>query len=122
MVENVKRYWRYILGIIGAGLLIFLGIRFRWDKTIVGTSVFLIGLITQVFGWFVGLLSTIPILGPLFVKFLELPLLFVINALGNFLILVGVKMGFKREVLSGRLLVFIFILGMMIGFIVGRLL
>ncbi len=122
MAENVKKNARYIIGIVVAGILVFLGIKFRWDKAIVGTSVFLVGLITQVFGWFIGLLGGIPILGPLFVKFLGLPLLFVINALGNALIFIGVKMGFKREVLNGRLLVFIFILGMLIGFIVGKLL
>ena len=122
MAETVKKNARYIIGIVVAGILVFLGIKFRWDKAIVGTSVFLVGLITQVFGWFIGLLGGIPILGPLFVKFLGLPLLFVINALGNALIFIGVKMGFKREVMNGRLLVFIFILGMLIGFIVGKLL
>jgi hypothetical protein len=116
-----KRFLQVFILIIATGIIIFLGIYFRWQKWIIGIGVFLFGLVSQ--GWvsLVSLLGSIPAIGPFLVKFLALPLLLLVNGVGNLLAFIAIKMGYKKEIIDTKLLAWTFAAGLLIGFIIGGL-
>lgn len=109
------------LVLLGA-ILIMAGTYFRWDKRIVGVVLLLFGFVTQAWTSLVGLIGGIPGVGHILVKFIALPLLLIINGIGNMIAFFAIKLGYKREVLDTRLLTWAFALGALIGFIIGELL
>lgn len=63
----------------------------------------------------------VPILGPLLVKAITLPLVFIINGLAFLASLLGIKKGHGRKVLESRLVAGLLTLGILIGYILGKL-
>ncbi|MEO0293393.1 MAG: hypothetical protein ABIN61_04115 [candidate division WOR-3 bacterium] len=121
--ETPRRKWiQLIVLIFVSGIVISLGIYYRWDKLLIGIGVFLFGLVAQGWASLVSLLGGIPIIGNVIVKFLALPFLFLINAIGNFLSFLAIKMGYKREIMDAKLLAWVFAGGLLIGFIIGAIL
>jgi hypothetical protein len=104
-----------------AGIIISLGIYFRWDKRIIGIGVFLFGLVSQGWASLVSLLGGIPVVGNVIVRFLALPLLFLVNSLGNLLAFLAIKVGYKKEIMDTKILAWTFAGGLLIGFIIGGL-
>ena len=116
-----KRYLQVLILFLVAGVIITLGIFFRWDKRIIGGGVFLFGLVSQGWSSLVSLLSGIPVVGHVIVRFLALPLLFLVNGIGNLLAFLAIKMGYKKEIIDTKLLAWTFAGGLLIGFIIGGL-
>lgn len=117
-----KMILRVIFIIVLGVILIFAGIYFRWDKWIVGGILVLIGFLTQAWSSIVSLISSIPGIGHIIVKFIALPILLIINGIGNMIAFFAIKLGYKREVLDTKLLTWAFALGALIGFLIGELL
>jgi hypothetical protein len=117
-----KMILRVIFIIVLGVILIFAGIHFRWDKWIVGGILVLIGFLTQAWSSIVSLISSIPGIGHIIVKFIALPILLIINGIGNMIAFFAIKLGYKREVLDTKLLTWAFALGALIGFLIGELL
>jgi hypothetical protein len=116
-----KRYLQVLILFVTTGTIITLGFFLRWDKRIVGIGVFLFGLVSQGWASLVSLLGGIPVLGNVIVRFLALPLLFLVNSLGNLLAFVAIKMGYKKEIMDTKLLAWTFAGGLLVGFIIGGL-
>ena len=116
-----KRYLQVLILFLVAGVIITLGIFFRWDKRIIGGGVFLFGLVSQGWSSLVSLLGGIPVVGHVIVRFLALPLLFLVNGIGNLLAFLAIKMGYKKEIIDTKLLAWTFAGGLLIGFIIGGL-
>jgi hypothetical protein len=116
-----KRYLQVFIMFLAAGVIMALGAFFRWDKRIVGGGVFLFGLVSQGWSSLVSILSGIPVVGHVLVRFLALPLLFLVNGIGNLLAFLAIKMGYKKEIMDTKLLAWTFAGGLFIGFIIGGL-
>ncbi len=116
-----KRLLQVLFLFVISGIVISLGIYLRWDKWIIGVGVFLFGLVSQGWSSLVSLLGGVPVIGNLLVKFLALPLIFLVNGIGNLLAFLAIKMGYKREIMDTRLLTWTFAGGLLIGFIIGGL-
>jgi len=116
-----KRLLQVILFFLIGGIIICLGIYFRWDKRIVGIGIFLFALVSQGWSSLVSLLGGIPVVGSVIVRFLALPLLFLVNSIGNLLAFLAIKMGYKKEIMDTKLLTWTFVGGLLIGFIIGGL-
>ena len=116
-----KRYLQVLIMFLVAGVIIALGVFFRWDKRIIGGGVFLFGLVSQGWSSLVSLLSGIPVVGHVIVRFLALPLLFLVNGIGNLLAFLAIKMGYKKEIIDTKLLAWTFASGLLLGFIIGGL-
>ena len=119
--SSKKRFLQVLILFLAAGIIIALGAYFRWDKRIVGVGVFLFGLVSQGWSSLVSLLGGIPVVGGVIVRFLALPLLFLVNGIGNLLAFVAIKMGYKKEIIDTKLLAWTFAGGLLIGFIIGGL-
>jgi hypothetical protein len=116
-----KRYLQVLILFLATGVIIALGVFFRWDKRIIGGGVFLFGLVSQGWSSLVALLGGIPVVGHVIVRFLALPLLFLVNGIGNLLAFLAIKMGYKKEIIDTKLLAWTFAGGLLIGFIIGGL-
>lgn len=107
--------WAAIAVMITLGLL--LGVQGR----IIAVVVMLFGLLTQAFSGLLALIALIPWIGPLIAKALSIPLLWLMNALGYFSTVVLIKRGYSRDVLKTRVVTITLIVGMVIGYILGKL-
>jgi hypothetical protein len=116
-----KRLLQVIILVLAGTIITLLGSYFRWDKWIMGIGVFLFGLVSQGWASLVSLLGGVPFVGHIIVRFLALPLLFLVNGIGNMLAFIAIKMGYKKEIIDTKLLAWTFAGGLLIGFIIGGL-
>jgi hypothetical protein len=116
-----KRFLQVLVLFFAGGAIITLGIYLGWNKRILGIGVFLFALVSQGWASLVSLLGGLPIVGGILVRFLALPLLFLVNSIGNLLAFVAIKMGYKKEIRDTKLLAWTFAGGLLIGFVIGGL-
>ena len=91
------------------------------DKAVVAGSVVAIGLVTNAFAWLLALVGLVPLVGPLIVKVLSLGFIWLLNAVGYLVSFIAIKRGYSKDVLTYRGLTVAVILGIVIGFVMGRL-
>lgn len=108
-----------VWGIIAA--FVWLGIHFGIDKHIIASAVFLIGLLSNAFAWMLGILAVIPFIGPLLVKALSLGFIWLLNAVGYLVSFVAIRRGYSKDVLTYRGVTVALIVGIVIGYIIGKL-
>ncbi len=111
--------WMIIIAVI------MIGLYFNWDRGIVGGAVVIFGIVSSAFAWLgAGLLSLIgliPFIGPILVTILSSSLLWIINGLGYFVSVVAIKAGHGKTVLNYRLLVIVFLTGLVTGYVVAKI-
>jgi hypothetical protein len=100
---------------------VILGISFGLDKEAVAFIAIIFGFISQAFIGLINLIALIPIIGPLLAKVLALPVYWILNALGYFVSLIAIKKGYSRDVINYRVLTVVFLSGIAVGFIIGKL-
>lgn len=102
--------------------VLVLGYLLRLDKAIVTAFAALVGLATSAFSGLVALLALIPWAGPLIVKALSLPIVWLMNGAGYFTAIFLAKRGKGKAVIDSRIITIVLIVGIIIGFIIGKLL
>lgn len=107
--------WALLIG------LVWLGFRYNVDDRVIVGGVLLFGLGSSAFAWLLGLLGLIPFVGPLIVKVLAIPIIWLLNALGYLVSFIAIKRGYSQDVLTYRGLTIALIVGIIIGFILGHL-
>jgi hypothetical protein len=100
---------------------VILGLSFGLDKDAVAFMAILFGFISQAFIGLINLIALIPIIGPLLAKVIALPVYWILNALGYFVSLIAIKKGYSRDVINYRVLTVVFLSGIAVGFIIGKL-
>ena len=120
-IKNAPKPWKTILLTAGI-ILIALLVWWLSDSKSLTAGVFLLfGVISNAFAGLIALISMIPILGPLIIKVLSIPFFWMLNGLGYFVSAVAIKKGYTREVIGHRALTIVLLIGVVIGFILGRL-
>ncbi len=117
-----RAFGKTILIWVVIALIITVGIYFDVDKTVIGGVVVVFGLITQAFIGLVGLISLVPIIGPIIAKVLALPIFWLINSLGYFVSIIAIKKGYSKTIMSYRVLTVTLLVGVVIGYILGKFL
>ncbi|TET80578.1 hypothetical protein E3J38_05365 [candidate division TA06 bacterium] len=107
--------WSIIAGIIVASIFL------RWDKKVVAAVVIVFGLATQAFGGAIALIGAVPIIGPLIVKAITLPFILLVNGIGYLVTFFALRRGYKIDVMKSRVLISSFLVGVILGFVLGRL-
>lgn len=103
-------------------LLIEAGIYFNLDKFVVGNIVFLFGLLSYAFTGLISVLGLIPFAGPFIVKVLGIPFVWILNGIGYLVSLVAIRRGYSKDVLTYRGYTIAVIIGITIGYIIGKIL
>lgn len=114
--ENAIFSWFIILAIIA------LGIHFNVKGSIIAAVVVLVGFAGHAFASIIALIGIIPIVGPMIAQVLALPFIWILNGIGYLVSLIAIKRGYSKDVLSYRGLTVALLVGITIGYILGKLL
>ncbi len=106
---------------IAIGVLIWLGLRFDVDLGVIAGSVFVVGLLSNAFAWLLGIIAMVPIVGPLIVKVLSIGFIWLLNAVGYLVSAIAIRRGYSKDVLTYRSVTIALIVGIVIGYILGKL-
>lgn len=116
-----KTFWKTILLWIIIGIFIVIALHYHVDKNIIGGVVVVFGIITQAFIGLLNIIGLVPLIGPIIAKVLALPLFWLINALGYFVSIIAIKRGYSKQVINYRILTVVLLVGIVIGFVLGKL-
>ncbi|MGE5320424.1 MAG: hypothetical protein ACM3KD_09605 [Hyphomicrobiaceae bacterium] len=117
------RNWKVMLPLWCAiGGMVWLGLYFKVDRSVIAGSVLLVGLVTNAFAWLLGVVALVPIIGPIIIKVLSIGFIWLLNAVGYLVSYVAIRRGYSKDVLTYRGLTIALIIGIVIGFVLGRLL
>ena len=92
----------------------------HWDANLVVGGALIVALLSNAIAWLAATIGLVPILGPLIVKILALPFIWLLNGIGYVISLVAIRRGFSRDVLTYRGLTIALIVGIVIGYVVGK--
>jgi hypothetical protein len=115
------QYRRTFIALAVMALVIILGWILRLNGSLVAAIAALVGLLTAAFTGLIGLLGLIPWIGPLIIKVLSIPFIWLMNGAGYFTALFLAQRGHARSVVDSRVLTLMFLVGVVIGFIIGKI-
>lgn len=101
--------------------VIVVGFELGVDKTVIGFSVLIVGLLGEAFAALMAWIALVPIVGPLIAKVLALPFFWLLNGIGYLASIVAIKQGYARDVVNYRVLTVVLLIGVTIGYILGKL-
>jgi hypothetical protein len=117
------RNWKMMLPLWGAiGGLVWLGLYFNVDHQAIAGGVLLVGVFSHAFAWLMGIIALVPVIGPIIVKVLSIGFIWLLNAVGYLVSYIAIRRGYSKDVLTYRGLTIAVIVGIVIGFVLGRLL
>ncbi len=102
-------------------LLVWLGLKFNIDELVIASAALVFAILSGVFTWVVSIIMLVPIVGPLIIKVLSIPLVWLINGIGYLVSYTAIKRGYSKDVLTYRGLTITLIIGIVIGFIIASL-
>lgn len=115
-------HWRTMtLLIVLIASIVGIGIYYQLDELAVAGFVLVVAVVSGAFAWVVGLIGLVPIIGPLVIKILSIPLIWLINGIGYVISFVAIKRGYSKDVLTYRGLTITLIIGIVIGFVICSL-
>jgi len=117
------RNWKVMLPVWCAiGALVWLGLHYNVDRSVIAGSVVVVGLLSNAFAWLLGFIALVPVVGPIIVKVLSIGFIWLLNAVGYLVAYVAIRRGYSKDVLTYRGLTIAVIIGIVIGFVLGKLL
>lgn len=113
--------WKIMLPVaILIAAFLYWGVQQGWDvKMLAGVTV-LVGLVSGVFVWIIGLIGLLPVIGPMIVKVLSFGFIWLLNALGYIISYVAIRRGYSKDVLTYRGLTLALMIGIVIGYVIAQ--
>ena len=116
------RNWKVMLPLwLAIGGLTWLGLHYNVDTRVVAGSVFVVGLVSNAFAWLLGIIALVPIIGPIIVKVLSIGFIWLLNAVGYLVSFIAIRRGYSKDVLTYRGITIALIIGIVIGYVLGKL-
>jgi hypothetical protein len=116
------RNWKVMLALwLSMVALVLLGLYFHVDKSVIAGSVFVIGLVSNAFAWLLAIIALVPFIGPFIVKVLSIGFIWLLNAVGYLVSFIAIRRGYSKDVLTYRGLTVAVIIGVVIGYVLGKL-
>lgn len=116
------RNWKIMLPLwLAIGGLVWLGLHYNVDHRVIAGGVVVIGVLSNAFAWLVGVIALVPVIGPLIVKVLSIGFIWLLNAVGYLVAVVAIRRGYSKDVLTYRGLTIALIIGIVIGYVLGKL-
>ncbi|MEO0233690.1 MAG: hypothetical protein ABIN39_06460 [candidate division WOR-3 bacterium] len=124
-IEFFKDYYKrnklLILIFLSLLLLVFIVFEFNLNKPIAALLILLVGMITHMFTELLALLALVPIIGPVLVKIISLPFIILLNGITYLVSFFALRKGYKMEMLKSRSFTTTLLLGILIGYILGKI-
>jgi len=125
MKQRLKDFWfayrKLILIWLVIILFIVVSVALGFDKKIIALVVIIAGFLTQAFSGLLGMVGSIPTIGPMIVRVITLPFFLLLNAFAYIFTFFALRMGFKKDVVKARIIAYAVLVGIIIGFILGRI-
>jgi hypothetical protein len=125
IVQTLRNFFKKNCKIISVllALVLFVAIaqRLGLDKKAIVIIVLFFGYVTQLFAILVGLIALIPIIGPPVASVISLPFFLIVNAIAYIATLFSLRKGYTKDVLGSRILVTTLLVGIIIGYALGKL-
>jgi hypothetical protein len=102
--------------------LIYVGLYYRIDNSVVAFSVLLVGVLGQAFGALIAWIGLVPLVGPMVAHVLSLPFIWLLNGVGYLVSLVAIRRGYSRDVLNYRIITVALLFGITFGYVLGKVL
>ena len=118
----VEKNWKTICVILVLVLFVAIAQRIGLDKQVIVITVLFFGYVTQLFAMLMGLITVIPIIGPPIVSIVSLPFFLIVNANAYMVTLFSLRKGYTKDVLDSKVLVTTLLIGLIIGYALGKLL
>jgi hypothetical protein len=115
-----ERNWKIFCVLIALLVFIYLSQHYGLDKEITVFVVLFLGYVTQLFAVLVGLIAAIPVIGPPIANLISLPFIFIVNAVAYLVTFFSLRKGYAKEILGSRILVTAFLVGLIIGYALGK--
>lgn len=119
-VSSHRTWPGMLLLAIGLAALIAAGIYLDWDARVLTGVAVLVGLVSGLFVWLIGLVGLVPLIGPIIVKVLSFGFIWLLNAMGYLVSYIAIRRGYSRDVLTYRGLTMALLIGIVIGYIVAQ--
>lgn len=107
--------WLFIVVLVQVGLM------YGVDKSILALIALIVGFAGEAFGALLAWIALVPFIGPIAAKALSLPFIWLLNGVGYLATIVAIKRGYPKEVLNYRVLTITLLVGITIGYILGKL-
>lgn len=101
--------------------LIVMGLHYDVDEVMLGLVVVVVGLLGQAFAALIAWIGLIPLVGPFIAKVLTIPFFWILNGVGYMASIVAIRRGFTKDVVNYRILTFVLLIGVTIGYVLGKL-
>ena len=98
-----------------------IGLYYGFDEGILTLVALVVGFLSQAFAALVAWVGLVPLVGPIAVKVLTLPFIWLLNGVGYLVTIVAIKRGYPKEVLNYRVLTIVLLIGITIGYILGKI-
>jgi hypothetical protein len=103
-------------------VLIYAGLSYRIDNSVVALSVLAVGILGQAFGALVAWIGLVPLVGPMVAHFLSLPFIWLLNGVGYLVSAVAIRRGYSKDVLNYRIITVTLLFGITFGYVLGKVL
>ncbi len=120
LAQFISNYRGAIMAWAIIAAVIIVGFELGVDRTIIGFSVLIVGLLGEAFAALTAWIALVPIVGPLIAKVLALPFFWLLNGVGYMASIVAIKQGYARDVVNYRVLTITLLIGVTIGYILGK--
>lgn len=124
-IEFFKDYYKrnkiLLLVFLSLLLLVFVVFEFHLNKPIAAILILLVGIVTHIFTELLALLALVPIFGPVLVKIISLPFIILLNGITYLVSFFALRKGYKVEMLKSRSFTTTLLLGILLGYILGKI-
>ena len=118
----LKTYWTAILAWVVIIVGVEIGLYYGFDEGILTLVALIVGFLGQAFAALIAWIGLLPLVGPIAAKVLSLPFIWLLNGIGYLVTIVAIKRGYPKEVLNYRVLTITLLVGITIGYILGKIL
>jgi hypothetical protein len=94
---------------------------FKFDKSATALLILVFGYATHAFAGLIAIIGTIPVVGTYLVTILTLPFFLLVNGLAYLVTLIALRKGDAKAVMNSRILVSALLVGIIIGYFLGKL-
>ena len=119
-IDFFTENWKILCVLLLLLVFIYAAQRYGLDKEITVFVVLFLGYVTQLFSVLVGFIATIPVIGPPVANLISLPFIFIVNAVAYLVTFFSLRKGYAKELLGSRVLVTSFLVGLIIGYALGK--
>ena len=117
----LRNHPKFIIAWIIVFIAIFVMLNLEIDKKLIAIISLLMAWLTNAFIGIGTFISLIPVIGPIIVNIFSIPFFWLMNGVGYFSSAYAIKKGQQKELLKHRLLTFVLLVGIIIGYILGHL-